>query len=76
MDEILKELNGEVGVKGSAVVTKDGMMVKADLAPSVREDVLSALSSFLISTTGRALKDCGLDFFEQFIGNRLTVSGQ
>ena len=67
MLEILKELNGEVGVKGSAIVTRDGIVVVADLAPSMQEDVLSALSSFLISTTRRALGECGMGDFNRFI---------
>jgi len=67
MDEILAELNSEVGVKGSAVMTQDGMLVKGALAPTVREEVLSALSSFLISTTRRALQECGIETFERFI---------
>jgi len=67
MEKVLSELNSAVGVKGSAVVTKDGILVKSALDPGLKEEVVSALSSFLITTTGRALKDCGIDAFERFI---------
>ncbi len=67
MDKVLAELNTAVGVKGSAVVTKDGILVKSALDPGLKEEVVSALSSFLISTTRRALKECGIDTFDRFI---------
>ncbi len=67
MEKILSELNSAVGVKGSAVVTKDGILVKSALDPGLKEDVVSALSSFLIATTSRALKECGIETFERFI---------
>jgi len=67
MEKVLSELNSAVGVKGSAVVTKDGILVKSALDSNLKEEVVSALSSFLIQTTGRALKECGIDSFDRFI---------
>jgi len=67
MQRILAELNEEVGVKGSAVVTEDGILVTSALSSSMQGEVISALSSFLISTTKRALTECGMEHFGRFI---------
>jgi predicted regulator of Ras-like GTPase activity (Roadblock/LC7/MglB family) len=56
MDDILESLNQEDGVKGSMVVTQDGIVVAGLLKSDVRKDVVGALSSFLITATERCLE--------------------
>jgi len=63
---ILEKLNQAPGVKGSAVVTADGIMVKSALADSSTEEVVSGLISFLLSTTRRSLEEGGLGSLRRF----------
>ncbi len=67
MEEILRELNSEIGIKGCALVTKDGILVKSMLSPDMKEEIVSALSSFLISMTEKAMKECDMEPFSRFI---------
>jgi predicted regulator of Ras-like GTPase activity (Roadblock/LC7/MglB family) len=59
----LESLLGEVaevdGVRGCALTTSDGMAVRSDLRGRFREDVVSGLASFLVSTTRRAFEEAG-----------------
>ena len=55
MNNILIRLNEEAQGRGSLVVTKDGILVASEMEPSLKKDVVSALSSFLISAAGRSL---------------------
>ena len=67
IEEILKELKSEIGVKGCAVVTKDGILVKSMLSHDMKDEVVSALSSFLIQTTEKAMNECSMEPFSKFI---------
>jgi len=68
MTTILDEIC-EIGeLKGAAVVTNDGIIVASALADEFPEDVVAALSSFLISTTVRALEEAELEStFRRFV---------
>ena len=68
MRRILKQLNDVVGVKGSAVVTKDGIVVASHLTRSLKEDVVAAISANVIQQTRRALERHGVRRF-----SRLTL---
>ena len=57
MESLLTELNEAPGVRGSAVTTADGMVVRSAQRDRSREDVVSGLTSFLISTTCRAFEE-------------------
>lgn len=59
MKTLLEEINQIVGVEGSMVITRDGIMVAAALKPKLSEDVLAALSSALVITLKRALEPVG-----------------
>jgi|SRR5690606_14756958 len=65
IDDVLQEINGLAGVRGSALATLDGMTVAGALGGHYREDVVSGLASFLIHTTRRAIDDprVGIDRF-------------
>lgn len=67
MKELLHELNRHSGVRGSAVVTKDGMIVAAALPKDASEEVVSALVSFLLSTTNQSLHEAGMPNFENLV---------
>ena len=70
INEILGELHEVSGVKGTAVLTTDGMTVASTLGEEFLSDVVAGLSSFLVSTTRRTLVDAGLgEQFTRFVMN-------
>lgn len=60
MTELLLALVKDVQAKGSVVVTDDGMVVAGELSLDIEQDVIAALSSFLIAATDRCLKQGGM----------------
>jgi hypothetical protein len=67
MLEILEELNKEVGVIGSLVVTPDGIVVASALGPDLDSDTVGALASNVIIATGKAMTLMGDDRFYRFV---------
>jgi len=61
--EILQELNQSVGVRGSAVVTRDGMLVASELTAELDEDAVAAMASALVLNTISALERVGFGGF-------------
>jgi predicted regulator of Ras-like GTPase activity (Roadblock/LC7/MglB family) len=59
-------LNDVVGVKGSAIVTKDGMVIASHLSRQLEEDVVAAMAADVILRTHRALESHGLRHFARF----------
>ncbi len=60
MKTLLKNLNEVPCVQGSMVITDDGIMVAAALGPDLEEDAVAALSSSLVMTLRRSLREfCG-----------------
>jgi len=64
--EILQELNQAVGVRGSAVVTRDGMLVASELTAELDEDAVAAMASALVLNTISALERVGFGGFSLF----------
>ena len=56
MRDTLKNLNQVVGINGSMLVTRDGMVVASELGKDLEEDAVAALATAIIRTTLRALK--------------------
>ena len=54
MKNILEELNQEVGIKGSMVITPDGIMVAAALGPELQEELVAAIVSSLLVAVRKA----------------------
>jgi len=67
IQDILSDLGNVSGIAGNAVLTTDGIMVASQLAHGVLDDVVAGLSSFLISTTSRTLKEAGMGGFSRFV---------
>lgn len=59
LESLLAELSEVDGVRGCALSTTDGMLVRSELRGRFREDVVSGLASFLVSTTRRAFEEAG-----------------
>jgi predicted regulator of Ras-like GTPase activity (Roadblock/LC7/MglB family) len=67
MEKILEELNQVAGVKGSMVVTKDGVVVAEALGPDLQKEVVAAVSSHMIQVGERGLEELGRGMFERFV---------
>lgn len=63
MRSILKRLNDVVGVKGSLVLTRDGIVVASHLSKSLSEDLVAAMASNVIMATRRSLEKHGMRHF-------------
>lgn len=68
MRRILKQLNDAVGVKGSLVLTKDGIVIASHISRQLEEDVVAAMAANLIRCARRTLEPHGLQEF-----SRLTL---
>jgi predicted regulator of Ras-like GTPase activity (Roadblock/LC7/MglB family) len=69
MRDTLTNLNQVVGVNGSMLVTRDGMVVTSVLAESLHEEAVAALATSVIRTTRKALAKIGEDMFSMFMLN-------
>ncbi|MBI3271040.1 MAG: roadblock/LC7 domain-containing protein [Planctomycetes bacterium] len=69
MKKILGELNQEVGVRGSLVLTPDGMVVASNLAVDLQEDLVAAIASSALQTIRRALGQLGESGFSRLVLN-------
>ena len=65
--DILEKLNRGLGVRGSMVVTDDGIVVQSLLGKDLEEERVAAMSSSVIQTTQRALQAVGLPRFISYI---------
>ena len=66
MQEILEQLNQVAGVKGSMVVTKDGVVVSEALGPDLDTNTVAAVSSHMIQVASRSLGALDRGMFERF----------
>ncbi len=69
MKDILADLNKEVGVKGSMVVTHDGVVVTSEIAPPLNGDQVAAIASNSIKDINAALGEIKANAFSKFIFN-------
>jgi len=67
--KILKALNEVVGIRGSIVVSHDGMVVASSLGKHLDEDRVAAMASSVVHGTHVSLKRQGLPAFK-----RLTLA--
>ncbi|MCZ6662441.1 MAG: roadblock/LC7 domain-containing protein [Actinobacteria bacterium] len=66
MRRILKGLNEIVGIRGSMVVSEDGMVISSCLGRSLDEEKVAAMASNVINNTHKALELHGLEKFSRF----------
>ena len=69
MREVLLDLNKEVGVKGSMVLTRDGVVVASEIGPPLNGDQVAAIASNSIKRVNSALKEVGSKDFGKFVFN-------
>jgi predicted regulator of Ras-like GTPase activity (Roadblock/LC7/MglB family) len=64
--KILKGLNEVVGIRGSMIVSHDGMIVASCLGRHLDEEKVAAMASAVVMNTRRALERQGLKHFSRF----------
>lgn len=67
MREVLRELNQEVGIQGSIVLTQDGIVVTAELGPGLQHDTVAAVASAAVKAFNKALSPQGEAPFSKFV---------
>jgi predicted regulator of Ras-like GTPase activity (Roadblock/LC7/MglB family) len=65
MQTVLESLNELVGIRGSLVVSRDGMVIASRLSVGLDEDRVAAMASNVVLRTGRALTERGLGAFSR-----------
>jgi predicted regulator of Ras-like GTPase activity (Roadblock/LC7/MglB family) len=66
VQEILSQLNQVAGIKGSMVVTKEGVVVSEALGPDLDQNTVAAVSSHMIQVAARGLTTLDRGMFERF----------
>jgi hypothetical protein len=66
MRRVLKGLNEVVGIRGSMVVSHDGMVIASCLGRRLDEEKVAAMASTVVMNTRRALERQGLRTFSRF----------
>lgn len=69
MKQVLADLNQEVGVKGSMVLTRDGVVVASEIQPPLNGDQVAAIASGTIQRVNLSLRDIGASEFSRFLFN-------
>ena len=67
METILDELNEAIGIRGSMIVTKDGMLVTSRVGAELSEDAIAALVSAVVLSTRKALERIRFGEFTRFL---------
>lgn len=69
MKQVLVDLNKEIGVKGSMVLTRDGVVVASEIHPPLNGDQVAAIASGTIQRVNLSLRDIGASQFSRFLFN-------
>jgi len=69
MREVLLDLNKEVGVKGSMILTRDGVVVASEILPPLNGDQVAAIASNSIQRVNASLKALGAGNFSRYLFN-------
>jgi predicted regulator of Ras-like GTPase activity (Roadblock/LC7/MglB family) len=67
MREVLQELNKEVGIKGSLILTLDGIVVAAEMGLGMEKDAVAALVSGAVNAINKSLAPLGSAPFARLI---------
>jgi hypothetical protein len=63
------DLNKEIGVKGSMILTRDGVVVASEILPPLNGDQVAAIASSTIQRVNISLRDIGARDFGRFLFN-------
>jgi uncharacterized protein len=65
MKAILKSLNETLNARGSLIVSKDGLLIAAEVGPDAQVDRLAAMGAAILSDVRKSLADAGMSEFTQ-----------
>ena len=66
MRKILKGLNEAVGIRGSMIISEDGMVIASCLGRQLDEDRVAAMASSAVMNIRRSLSGQGMPSFSRF----------
>jgi predicted regulator of Ras-like GTPase activity (Roadblock/LC7/MglB family) len=69
MREVLLSLNKEVGIKGSMIVTRDGVVVASEILPPLNGEQVAAIASNSIQRVNASLRELGAKNFSRYLFN-------
>lgn len=69
MRDVLLNLNKEVGVKGSLILTKDGVIVASEIPPPLNGELVAAIASNSIQRIIASLRGLGATSFSRYLFN-------
>jgi predicted regulator of Ras-like GTPase activity (Roadblock/LC7/MglB family) len=67
MLDVLRQLNREVGVKGSIILTRDGIVVASELGHGLQQETVAAIASAVVQSFNRTLLALQETPFSKFI---------
>ena len=67
MEHILERLSQEAWVRGSMIVSDEGMLVMDNVSPEVDREAVSALASNLVTESAFGLEDAGMEPFTRLV---------
>ena len=67
MKDVLVDLNKEVGIKGSMIVSRDGVVVAAEIPPPLNSDQVAAIASDSIRRINASLRDLDSNEFTKYL---------
>ena len=67
MRDVIRELNTIPGIKGSLVLTSDGIVVTSELSPDLDEDTTAALVGNVVTQTEKLLESGHYQAMEQMV---------
>jgi predicted regulator of Ras-like GTPase activity (Roadblock/LC7/MglB family) len=67
MLDVLQKLNQGLGVRGSMIVTVEGIVIQALLGEELEQDRVAAMSSAVLQETERCLRKLNLGMLSQFV---------
>ena len=67
MEHVLERLEGEAWVRGSMIVSDEGMVVVERVAKDLDRDAVAALASDLVTEVAEGLKDAAMDPFARIV---------
>ena len=67
LQSVLKELDGSPGMEGSAVITRDGLVIVSDLDKNIHADTFAAMSATMLGSAEAAMQQKGQDIVTRVI---------
>ena len=67
MEQILERLEGEAWIRGSMIVSDEGMVVLERVSQDLDRDAVAALASDLVTEVSEGLREAGMEAFARIV---------